>query len=180
MNLFKNPIASQKNSDGSYDPSPLTLLIGTSKRTSYKNQHPETKYEGDKPILVVCTDEHLMEMKNNTKFSTGNHPVEMFVPMLHFRDAGFKFDVATLNGNSVKLEMWAFPSKDDNVKALYEETKGMVENPRQLEDISTLKGYSAIFIPGGHGCMINLPNSKDLGRLLHMAHDEKLPTVTLW
>jgi len=29
-------------------------------------------------------------MKNGKKFSTGNHPVEMLVPMLHFKKAGFE------------------------------------------------------------------------------------------
>ena len=46
------------------------------------------KYTGSKPILVVCTDEGDMRMKNGKTFHTGNHPVEMLVPMLHFRDAG--------------------------------------------------------------------------------------------
>mmetsp|Transcript_3781 Transcript_3781/g.5680 ORF Transcript_3781/g.5680 Transcript_3781/m.5680 type:complete len:287 (+) Transcript_3781:27-887(+) len=178
-NFFKNPIAAQENEDGSYDPSPLTLLVGTSKKTSYVQQEYGTKYTGSKPILVVCTDERFLVMKNQKKFSTGNHPVEMFLPMLHFRDAGFTFDIATQNGNAVELEMWAFPTSDENVKNLHEEMKNQLENPKKLSDISSLDGYSAIFIPGGHGAIINLPFSNDLGNLLHMCHDQGLPTVTL-
>jgi molecular chaperone Hsp31 and glyoxalase 3 len=44
---------------------------------------------------------------------------------------------------------------------------------------SSLDKYSAIFIPGGYGCMINLPRSKALGKLLHMAQELELPTITL-
>ena len=55
------------------------------------------------------------------RFNTGNHPVEMFVPMLHFKDVGFTFDIATARGKPVVLEMWAYPNKDESVKALYEE-----------------------------------------------------------
>ena len=57
------------------------------RQTKYAKQAYATKYTGTKPVLVVCTDEGLMPMKNGRTFSTGNHPVEMFVPMLHFWDA---------------------------------------------------------------------------------------------
>lgn len=180
MSYFKNPFASQKNEeDGSFNPSPFTLMVGVEKKSKYTKQNYDITYEGSKPILVVCTDESLLEMENKAKFSTGNHPIEMLVPMLHFKDAGFEFDIATATGGSVKLEMWAFPDKDENVKALYEELKPRLDQPKGLADIPSLEDYSAIFIPGGHGCMINLPFSKDLGRLLHEAHEKEMPTVTL-
>ena len=120
-----------------------------------------------------------MKMANDKTFNTGNHPVEMLVPMLHFRDAGFLFDIATENGNAVVLEMWAYPTKDENVKALHEDIRSMMEQPKKLSDIKNLDDYAAIFIPGGHGCMLNLPFSVALGNLLNIAHERSLPTVTL-
>lgn len=176
---LKNPIAAQENEEGVFNPSPFTLMMGTSKTTKYAPEKYETKYTGSKPILVVCTDESNMEMENKKVFSTGNHPVEMLVPMLHFRDAGFTFDLATSTGSAAKLEMWAYPTKDENVKNLHEQIKSMMEKPKKLADIKSLDGYSAVFIPGGHGAMINLPFSADLGRLLRIAHERGLPTVTL-
>ena len=47
----------------------------------------------------------------------------MLVPMLHFRDAGFKFDIATTTGRPVVLEMWAYPTKDENVKNFHDEVR---------------------------------------------------------
>ena len=47
----------------------------------------------------------------------------MLVPMLHFRDAGFKFDIATTTGSPVVLEMWAYPTKDENVKSFHDEVR---------------------------------------------------------
>ncbi len=120
-----------------------------------------------------------MKMENGKIFNTGNHPVEMLVPMLHFRDAGFSFDIATANGHPVVLEMWAYPNRDENVKSLHEEIRSMMEGPKILQDIENLDGYAAIFIPGGHGAMLNLPQSVALGKLLNMAHERGLPTVTL-
>eukprot|EP01084_Bolivina_argentea_P184093 317571_1 len=55
----------------------------------------------------------------------------------------------------------------------------MMDNPKKLDDIPNLDGYAAIFIPGGHGCMLNLPQSVALGKLLNQAHERSLPTVTL-
>ena len=109
------PLSAQLREDGTYDPSPLTLALATSKKTQYVAQKYDVKYTGSKPILVICTDDGKMTMANGKVFNTGNHPVEMLVPMLHFRDAGFTFDIATTSGKSVVLEMWAFPTNDENV-----------------------------------------------------------------
>ena len=62
-------------------------------------------------------------MKNGKFFSTGNHPVEALLPMLHLKNAGFEFVIATPNGKPVVFEMWAFPKKDEHVKAIYKELK---------------------------------------------------------
>jgi len=170
---------SQKNEDGTFDPSPFILPLATSNNTDYVKQKLEAKYTGTKPILVACTDIGLMEMANGKIFNTGNHPVEMLVPMIHLRDAGFSFEIATPTGKPVVLEMWAYPTKDENVKNLHESYKAAMENPKKLSEITSLDSYSAIFIPGGHGAMISLPSSEDLGRLLREAHSSQLPTVTL-
>ncbi len=79
----------------------------------------------------------------------------------------------------MKLEMWAYPTKDENVKSLHEDVRAAMEAPKKLADIDSLDPYAAIFIPRGHGCMLNLPTNPDLGRLLHEAHAKEMPTVTL-
>merc|ERR1719223_1246045 len=160
--------SAKEKDDGVFHPSPFTLFMATSKNTDYKQIDHEVKYTGSKPVLVACTDEYRMPMQNEKVFSTGNHPVEMLVPMLHFRDAGFKFDIATTSGESVKLEMWAYPTNDENVKSLHENIKSMMEKPKKLSEIKSLDDYAGIFIPGGHGCMINLPQNAALGSLLNM------------
>lgn len=171
--------ASVKNVEGTYDPSPFTKMMATSSKTTYKAQNYDVKYTGSAPILVVATDDGKMAMKNGKVFNTGNHPVEMLVPMMHMRDAGFKFDIATTTGSAVVLEMWAYPHKDANLTSFHDEYKQMMDKPKKLEDITSLDGYAAVFIPGGHGAMINLPSNVALGKLLHLAHEKGLPTVTL-
>lgn len=75
--------------------------------------------------------------------------------------------------------MWAYPHKDENVRRLHDEVRSMMEKPKRIEDIANLDDYAAIFVPGGHGCMLNLPQSVALGKLLNIAHERALPTVTL-
>jgi len=168
-----------QNEDGSYDPSSFTLKMATSDKSDYTPSNSGDKYRGTKPILVIATDEGQMEMANGKVFSTGNHPIEMLVPMLHFRDAGFTFDIATTSGGPVVLEMWAYPQMDENVKQMHDAVRESMEKPKKIQDIVDLDAYAAIFIPGGHGCMINLPKNVALGKLLNIAHKRALPTVTL-
>ena len=114
-------------------------------------------------------------MQNGKLFSTGNHPVEALVPMLHLRDAGFEFDIATPTGKPVVFEMWAFPKKDEHVKSIFEELKPNLMKPRKLQDFidtsfSESASYAAVFVPGGHGAMLGIPEDKNVGKILHWAY----------
>lgn len=172
-------MSSKENTPGSYDPSPFTLFMGTSKKSDYKEVALETTYSGDEKILVVCTDDGKLAMANGKVFNTGNHPVEMLVPMIHMKKAGFSFDLVTISGSAVVLEEWAYPTADKEVIELHDSIRDMMESPKKVSDIKSLDGYCAVFIPGGHGAMVNLPYSADLGRILREAHAGSIPTVTL-
>jgi len=67
----------------------------------------------------------------------------------------------------------------DKGREVHDEVRKMMESPKKLADIPNLDPYAAIFIPGGHGCMLNLPSNVALGKLLNIAHARALPTVTL-
>lgn len=171
--------------DGAFAPSPLALKLATSPTTDYDGgAYPQT-YAGDKPrILMVCTEERNMVMANGKKFSTGNHPVEMALPMLHLLKAGFEIDVVTPTGASAKIEMWAMPKDDKAVMQLYRDYEDAFENPGKLSDfvansMTDDAPYSAIYIPGGHGAMLGLPENQDLKKLLHWAHERGLYTLAL-
>jgi len=76
--------------------------------------------------------------------------------------------------------MWAFPTKDRHVSALHEELKPLLASPTALASVDpALKGYAGIFLPGGHGAMVNLPSCGALGNLLRAAHELSLPTIAL-
>lgn len=177
-------IAPNLESDGSYSPSKLALKLATVDKTDFESIS-YTKYEGNKSkILVIFTEQKNMEMQNGKLFSTGNHPVETLVPMLHLKNAGFDFEIATPTGKPVVLEMWAFPEKDEQVKSLYNEYKSSFERPKNLQDfaatsLSAQESYAAVFVPGGHGAMLGIPEDQNVRKILNWAHENELFTVSL-
>lgn len=177
-------LAPQLEPDGSYRPSKVALKLATVKKTDYEKVEYR-KYKGSKSkILVIFTEQKNMKMQNGKRFSTGNHPVEALVPMLHLKNAGFEFEIATPTGKPAVFEMWAFPEKDEEVKAIYQEYKARLEQPRSLQDFveHSLKesdAYAAVFIPGGHGAMLGIPEDNNVGKILHWAHENDVFIITL-
>ncbi|MDP8100818.1 glyoxalase III HchA [Phocoenobacter atlanticus] len=172
-------LAPQPAKDGAFIPSKLALKLATSDKTDFDGSIYQNTYQGSKKILMICTEQQNMTMANGTKFSTGNHPVEMLLPMLHLKNAGFDVDIYTPTGKSVKIEMWAMPQKDENVQKIYSEYQSQFENPKSLADFVQHKmndndDYVAVFIPGGHGAMLGLPEDKNLSQLIHWSHKKDL------
>ncbi|MEH6457886.1 MAG: glyoxalase III HchA [Cocleimonas sp.] len=171
-------------SDGSYSPSKLALKLATSDTTDFENISYE-KYQGSKSkVLAIFTEQKNMKMQNGKLFSTGNHPVEALVPMLHLKNAGFEFEIVTPTGKPVVFEMWAFPEKDEYVKALYDEYQSDFKKPKSLNDfvdtsLTEPESYAAVFIPGGHGAMLGIPENENVSNILNWAHENDLFTVTL-
>jgi D-lactate dehydratase / protein deglycase len=177
-------IAPKLESDGSFSPSKLALKLGTVTKTDFENIS-YVKYKGNKSkILVIFTEQKNMKMQNSKLFSTGNHPVEALLPMLHLKNAGFEFDIATPKGKPVVFEMWAFPEKDEHIKAIYNEYKSSFEQPKKLQDfvdasLTESVSYAAVFVPGGHGSMLGIPEDKNVGKILNWAHENDLFTISL-
>ena len=177
-------IAPKLETDGSYSPSKLALKLATSDTTDYEIvSYP--KYQGSQSkILVICTEEKNMRMQNGKLFSTGNHPVETLLPMMHLKNAGFDFEIATPTGKPVVLEQWAFPEKDEAVNVFYKEYKASFEQPINLQDfidtsLTDSESYAAVFVPGGHGAMLGLPEDERVQTILNWAHENDLFTISL-
>lgn len=156
-----------------YSPSKSALKIAVKSKTDYDNSIYNNAYKGnDLKILIIGTEQNKLVMENDKSFATGNHPVETFVPMLHWQKAGFSFDFATINGQEMQLEQWAMPLEDKAVMELYETNKHFIKNPLSLKKLSAnlddLK-YTAVFIPGGHGAIIDLPYSLEVKEIVQWA-----------
>lgn len=170
--------------DNAFFPSPYSLSQYTSSKTDYDGTTYPNPYKGNKKILMIATDERYILMQNEKFFSTGNHPVEMLLPVFHLDNAGFEFDIATLSGNPVKLEMWAMPHEEKVVVDTYAKYTEQLKNPLKLDDIlenalSKDSPYAGVFIPGGHGVLAKIPESKSVKKVLQWAlsHDKYVITL---
>lgn len=138
---------------------------------------------GPRKILTILTDERYLPVEGNKFFSTGNHPVETLLPLMHLQAAGYTIDVATLSGNMAKFELWAMPAKDKPVHEAWDKLVGQFDQPRVLADIVDIldadSDYAAVFIPGGHGATINLAESPVVGKVLAWALEQERPIITL-
>lgn len=176
-------MAPQIEPDGSYRPSKLAMKLAVPSKTDYEPVAYQ-KYSGPKrKILVIFTEQKNMTMRNGNHFSTGNHPVEAILPMLHLQNAGFEFEFATSTGKPVVFEMWAMPKEDDHVIDFYQRHESEFEHPKALtnlvEEGLDSSDYSAVFIPGGHGVMLGIPDDPNVGTILRWAHENDLFTITL-
>jgi len=177
-------IAPKLEADGTYTPSKLALKLAVQAKTDYENISYEP-YQGKKSkVLVLFTEQKNMTMQNGKIFSTGNHPVEAIVPMLHLQKAGFDFTIVTPSGNPAALEMWAMPAQDEHVLNFYKEYEGHFKKPGNLqeflaESLGDEDSYAAVFVPGGHGVMLGIPEDPNVGKVLRWAHEKDLFTITL-
>ncbi|MGB0446795.1 MAG: DJ-1/PfpI family protein [Pseudomonadales bacterium] len=177
-------IAPKQESDGSYSPSKLALKLATVEKSDFA-EIAYDKYQGKQSrIYVLFTEQKNMQMQNGKLFSTGNHPIEALLPMLHLKNAGFEFDILTPTGKPVVFEMWAFPKQDKAVQGIYDDHKSQFEQPQSLADLAANLAtdndtHAAVFVPGGHGAMLGIPEDQNVGTLLRWAHNSDLVTFTL-
>ncbi|KIY03481.1 uncharacterized protein Z520_00172 [Fonsecaea multimorphosa CBS 102226] len=170
----RNPVPDQAESDAWF-PSPFSLTQYVPSKTDFDGADYPNAYKGGRwKIILIATQERYLKMSGGEFFSTGNHPVEMLLPVLHLDAAGFEVDIATISGDPVKLEMWAFPKDDVAVKNIFEKYKDKLRQPLNLEEVWG-KGftkdtpYIGVFVPGGHGVMNDVPFSRTVGNILRWA-----------
>jgi molecular chaperone Hsp31 and glyoxalase 3 len=166
----------EKDGEG-YEPSSFSRMLAIDSKTDYKPVNFGKTYQGNKKVLVVCTEEKYMTMENGKKFASGNHPVETCQPIMHLINAGFAIDVATPTGKPAALELWALPKKDKDFLDFFESQKSKFENPLSLADI--VKGtdkhkYVAVFAPGGQGAMLGLPFDESMASMIKYIKEKDL------
>lgn len=182
--LHKSPVPDSAEYNAFF-PSAYSLSQYTAPKTDFDGVKFDKPYTGGRyKVLMIATDERYLQMQNGKLFSTGNHPVETLLPMLHIHKAGFEIDVATLSGNAVKFEMWAMPQEDEAVQDIFQTYLPKLQKPLKLADIigqatAPDSPYIAVLIPGGHGAFNAIPHSKEVARILNWAVAQNRHIITL-
>lgn len=112
---------------------------------------------GKKVLMVVTNHEELAEGK-----TTGIWLSEFAEAYIEFAKNGFEVTVASPLGGKGPVDPGSI---DESTPEEILATKKFLENTTSLDDV-TSDSFDAIFLPGGHGTMFDLPNCGRLGELL--------------
>ena len=118
-------------------------------------------------ILVVLTSHALL---GNSGQPTGLWLEELSTPYYAFTDAGAEVDIVSINGGKVPIDPHSMKPQGNNpesVERFLKDKAAMhsIEVSAKLGGVSA-KGYDAVFLPGGHGTMWDMPENETLSALV--------------
>lgn len=107
---------------------------------------------------------------------TGVWLEEFTTPYYAFVDAGYEVDVASIQGGVVPIDpksVSADAEKPASVQRYLKDdkTQKLIATSLKIDGVDGKK-YAAVFLPGGHGTMWDLPASKPLAKLVGEAIDD--------
>jgi putative intracellular protease/amidase len=94
---------------------------------------------------------------------TGVWLEELAVPYMEFKSKGFKISVASIQGGKAPVDPRSNPSPEQ--KEVWAEAIKALDKTVSVASIKATN-YDAVFIPGGHGTMFDLPSSEVLHKVL--------------
>lgn len=128
-----------------------------------------------KKLLMIVTSNSEM---GTTGKKTGIWAEELAVPYYLFKDAGFEVEIASPKGGPVPFDPNSLKEagkNDPTVERMLadQELTAKTEKTHLVADVST-KGASAIFFPGGHGTMWDMPDNDHVKALVESADAQGL------
>lgn len=124
-----------------------------------------------KALFILTSHDTL----GDTGKPTGFYWEELAAPYWILSDAGWQIELASIRGGKPPADPSSAEgdAMTDEVRRLLadEAVMNKLENTTKVEDVE-VSGCDIVFLPGGHGTMWDLPNSKALGDLLGRAFDK--------
>ncbi|WP_339377324.1 DJ-1/PfpI family protein [Merismopedia glauca] len=117
-------------------------------------------------VLIVTTSHDHFEGAN--PHPTGVWLEEFAVPYMELLHNGVEITVASPKGGSMPIDPRSLPTPEQD-KA-WQRAIAASKQTTQLSKVSATE-FDAIFLPGGHGPMFDLPDNSDLQQLLREFHD---------
>lgn len=110
-------------------------------------------------LLIITTSCDTLAPKH----PTGLWLEEFAVPYQEFAKAGVSMVVASPKGGAVPIDPKTQPNEKQSRE--WRDAMAALANTRRLAEMQEAD-FDAVYIPGGHGPMIDLPNDADILRLL--------------
>ncbi|WP_026988951.1 type 1 glutamine amidotransferase domain-containing protein [Fodinicurvata sediminis] len=122
--------------------------------------------ESTKVLFVVTSNDKL----GGTGKPTGFHFEELSTPYYLLQDAGYQVEIASIQAGKAPIDPGSQKERGQNAASV-ERFLDDQEAMKKIDDtkaIGSVKAYdyAAIYLPGGHGTMWDLPDNKTLGHLL--------------
>ncbi|WP_169784627.1 type 1 glutamine amidotransferase domain-containing protein [Campylobacter curvus] len=123
-------------------------------------------------LIIVTTFSNI-----DTTHKTGVWFEEFATPYTVFEDKGYKVVVASINGGEVPIDPRSMP-KTQAEKDKFKSAFAALKTSKKLSGLDLSK-FDAVFIPGGHGAMFDLPNDKSVIKAIEAfaANDRLIASV---
>jgi len=100
---------------------------------------------------------------------------ELAAPALTLRRAGFEVDIASITGGEPPIDAKSlaepYTSEDTAAFSADEEFQSKVKNTKSVDEyVASAGDYSAVFLPGGHGTVIDFKGSAGLKAVVEGVH----------
>lgn len=132
----------------------------------------------DKGVLVVCTSADVV----GGDHKTGLWLEELAAPYYAFIEAGLEVTVASTKGGKVPVDAAsrqgdAYTADAKRFDADAKATEAL-QDSRPIASLN-IRDYKMIYVPGGHGACVDLPDNKDLIRAIETAYAEQSVVATV-
>ncbi len=122
-------------------------------------------------ILIIVTSHAVM---GNTVEPTGLWLEELTTPYYAFVDAGTSVTIASIQGGAIPIAPESKKPLGENADSVdrFLQDKSAIaatNDTPAIKDINPSQ-YDAVFLPGGHGTMWDLPNSEPLAKLVSQVY----------
>src|ERR1700739_470208 len=140
-------------------------------------------------VLVLVSSGQGLPLQGSKVYSgAGYYLNELTVPVRALMENGYEITFANPKGNTPQLDVNSatamFFGGDEGKLQDYLSVRDSLpglKNPARLSDViaSGLEQYDAVFVPGGHGPMIDLLDDPNAGTVLRHFHETSKPTAVL-
>ena len=115
-----------------------------------------------KTVLIIVSNANAIGPFNRR---TGTFLPEVAHPYAEFTRAGYQVDFASLTGDTPYLDALNLAADPDNLAFLTGDGWAAMQKARKLSDVD-VKGYDAIFVPGGLAPMVDMAEAPLLKKVI--------------
>jgi putative intracellular protease/amidase len=140
-------------------------------------------------VLALVSSGHGMPLKDGKIYAgAGYYLNELTVPTRALMENGYEVTFANPKGDTPQMDVNSatkmfFGGSDAKLKDYlsFRDSLPGLKKPALISDViaSGLDQYDAVFVPGGHGPMIDLLEDPDAGTVLRHFHETSKPTAVL-